>query len=240
MTVYVDLLILTTIIVNYAFIKTITIIFNEKLNIYRIITALFFSVASLLLYLLPYKIYFSVRYIVGIFIGIIAFNKKTVQEKIIKITIYYFLNLTFIGTLFVFNVKSIFLMLITLVYIIMMYIIQGYHKNNNYKFEKIVKILNKNYLAYLDTGNFTTYNNIPVIYMNSKYYNNIYNKIDIIEIYSVNGRQYIEIYDGPMISISNIQYKVVYAFVNNIPYDVILNHQLIGGKDDNRIIKKSV
>lgn len=240
MIIYIDLLIITTIIVNYAFIKTITVIFKEKINIYRLILAILFSVGSLLLYLLPYKVYYSFRYFVGIFIGVIAFERKTIQDKIIKIIIFYFLNLAFIGTLFIFNVRSIWLMLFTLIYIIMMYIIQTYQKVGQNNFIKFVYISNKKYIAYLDTGNFTTYNNLPVIYMNSKYLASIYNKIDIINVNSINGNKYIEVYDGPKIEVSNIKYKVIYAFVDDIPYDVILNHQLIGGKDDNRINKEII
>lgn len=229
MIIYIDLLIITTVIVNYAFIKTISIIFNEKLNIYRVLISLLISVISLLLYLLPYKVYYSVRYLIGIPIGMIAFKTKNLQEKIIKITVYYFLNLAFIGTLFVFNVQSILVMLITVIYIVMMYIIQSYQNFNKKNFIYRININEQSLLGFLDTGNFSNYNNRPIVYIKDKYYNKEFKKIGMTIINSIDNNTNVDIYEGPYIYISTQKYQVYYAFVKDIPYDVILNHQMIGG-----------
>lgn len=226
MVIYVDLLIITTLVVNYAFLKTIAIIFNEKLNIIRVIASLLLSIVSLLLYLLPYQLYFSIRYIVGIFIGYIAFNKTTIKEKIIKIIIYYFLNLAFIGTLFIFNVKSIWLMLLSLLYIIIMYLLQSYQKD---QYSLIVKINDKRLNAYLDTGNFATYFGIPIVFIKTLYKDENYKICTTTNIFGINIKQDVDIYIGPCINVKGKEYNVYYAFIDDIPYDVILNHQMIKG-----------
>ena len=77
MIVYWDLLILSTIIVNYAFIRTIAMLLNDRLKVYRVILALIVSVLMLLFYFLPYKTYYAIRYIMGVLVGLIAFSNKS-------------------------------------------------------------------------------------------------------------------------------------------------------------------
>ena len=89
MIVYLDLVIISTIIVNYAFIKTISLIFKEKMNIIKIIVGLILSVLSLLLFILPSSIY-NLRYFVGIIIGIVSFKYDNIQNFIIKIALIIF------------------------------------------------------------------------------------------------------------------------------------------------------
>ena len=49
MVVYLDLVILTTIIADYAILKTISVVLKEKIIVYRLILALIVSVANLFL-----------------------------------------------------------------------------------------------------------------------------------------------------------------------------------------------
>ena len=96
MIVYWDLLILSTIIVNYAFIRTIAMLLNDRLKVYRVILALIVSVLMLLLYFLPYKTYYAIRYIMGVLVGLIAFSNKSIKIKIIEIVLFYLLTMTLI------------------------------------------------------------------------------------------------------------------------------------------------
>ena len=52
MIVYLDLVIISTIIVNFAFIKLISVIFNEKINIIRVIIGLTLCIISLFLFIM--------------------------------------------------------------------------------------------------------------------------------------------------------------------------------------------
>lgn len=228
MIVYIDLIIFSTILVNYLFIKTITIIYKEKINIIRTIISLIISCISLLLYLLPYRTYFIIRYFIGIIIGIIAFDNNNIKNKIIKIVIFYILNMAFIGTLVVFQIKNIIPMILSVIYIILLYIIQNYKEL--YKKEYIYKITinNKIYKGYMDTGNNSTYNNIPIIYMRNTYKTTKFRKIDVISILTISSTNQIDIYEGEELIYKKRKYKVYYSFTDNITFDVLLNN-LLGG-----------
>lgn len=228
MIVYLDLLILSTIVVNWAFIKTIAFFFKEKLSLIRLLLALALSVGLLFLYLLPYRTYFALRYIAGIVIGIVAFHSKNVKIKIIEIVIFYFLTMAFIGTLFVFQVKSLILMLVSLVYVIVLYIIQNYQKvfQKEQHFQVDIQIGTLYMQGYYDTGNTSYYHEMPIIYINKKYQDNQFKKIDCLIIQTIEGNSQMDIYIGPILKTKRQSYTVAYAFVNQIEYQVILHRDI--------------
>ena len=227
MIIYIDILILSTILVNYVFIKTISLIFNDKLSIIRTIIALFISVISLLLYLLPYKAYFIIRYFVGIIIGMVAFKDLDIKNKIIKIAIFYILNMSFIGTLVVFKITNLIPMVLSLLYIVILYIIQNYKETFN-KLYFNVYINNNKYKGYLDSGNMCSYLSKPVVYINKKYFNNIYDFIGYQEINTIGTIIQIKVYSGPPLIINKKKYIVYYSFDDNLVYDVLLNNLMRG------------
>lgn len=228
MTVYLDLLILSTIVVNWAFIKTIAFFFKEKLNLIGLALALVLSVGLLLFYLLPYRTYFALRYVAGILIGIVAFHPKNIKVKIIEIVIFYFLTMAFIGTLFVFQVKSVILMLVSLVYVIVLYIIQNYQKvfQKEQNFQINVQIGTFQINGYYDTGNTSYYYEIPIIYINKKYQDNQFKKMDCLSVQTIHKNTQIDIYTGPVLRTKKHTYRVVYAFVDEIVYDAILHRDI--------------
>lgn len=228
MIIYIDLIIISTIFVNYLFIKTINIMFKEKTSYIRLIVSLLVSVLSLALYLLPYKTYFVIRYFIGIIIGIIAFKNNNPKSKIIKIIIFYILNMSFIGTLVVFKIKNIIPMILSVIYIIFLYLIQNYKEvfKNEYIYK--VKINKKTYKGYMDTGNTSTYKNIPIIYINKKYQTNEFKKIASTYISTISSNILIDIYEGDYLIYNKKKYNVYYSFTDNITYDLLLNNLMEG------------
>lgn len=234
MIVYVDLIILATLVVNFAFIKTISFFAKEKLKPLRVIIGLLLSVASLLLYFLPYKVYFAIRYLVGLIIGWIVFTSKDVKIKIIEIIIFYFLTMAFIGTLFIFKVKSIVMMLVSLIYVIVLYIIQNYQKifTKNIVY---IQIGNKRLKALYDSGNLSTYDEKPIVFVNQKYLTTDFVKVATTAIQTIHEKKDIDIYVGPSFICRNnkknssTKHFVFYAFIENFDqmshqnYDVIYN-----------------
>lgn len=228
MVVYVDLIILATIVVNFTFIKTIAYFAKDKLNPFRVILGLFISVLSLLMYFLPYRFYFAFRYLVGVVIGLIVFNHKDVKMKIIEIVVFYFLTMSFIGTLFVFKVKSIIIMIVSLLYIIVLYIIQNYQKifGRNIVW---IKIGTMKVRALHDSGNLSSYCDYPVVYLNVKFLSSNFKKIDKITIDTIVTSKEVEIYMGPSLVYEKRKINVVYAFLDEFEklsdnhYDSILN-----------------
>lgn len=228
MIVYLDLLILSTVVVNWAFIKTIAFFFKEKLNLIRLLLALVLSVVLLFLYLLPYRAYFALRYIAGIVIGIVAFHPKNIKVKIIEIVIFYFLTMAFIGTLFVFQVKSVILMLVSLLYVIVLYIIQNYQKifQKEQHFQMNIQIGTFYIKGYYDTGNTSYYQEIPIVYLDKKYQDSQFQKIDSLIIQTIDGHSQIDIYTGPLLWAKNQSYIVVYAFVDQMAHHAILHRDI--------------
>lgn len=228
MIIYIDLIIISTIFVNYLFIKTINIIFKEKTSFIRLIVSLLVSVLSLALYLLPYKTYFVIRYFIGIIIGIIAFKNNNPKSKIIKIIIFYILNMSFIGTLVVFKIKNIIPMILSVIYIILLYLIQNYKEvfKNEYIYK--VKINKKTYKGYMDTGNTSTYKSIPIIYINKKYQTKEFKKIASTYISTISSNISIDIYEGDYLIYNKKKYNVYYSFTDNITYDLLLNNLMEG------------
>ncbi|MCM1261005.1 MAG: sigma-E processing peptidase SpoIIGA [Prevotella sp.] len=228
MIVYLDLLILSTVVVNWAFIKTIAFFFKEKLSLIRLLLALALSVGLLFLYLLPYRTYFALRYIAGIFIGIVAFHPGNVKVKIIEIVLFYFLTMAFIGTLFVFQVKSVILMLVSLVYVIVLYIIQNYQKffQKEQHLQMDIQIGTHHMKGYYDTGNTSYYYEMPIVYVNQTYQDCQFKKIDCLAIQTIDGNSQIDIYRGPLLQTKNQSYVVAYAFVKQMEYQVILHRDI--------------
>ena len=232
MVIYLDLLILSTIVVNYLFIKTIAIIFHEKLSIIRVIISLVMSVLMLFLYLAPYQFYFIVRYFMGIIIGMIAFRKSDLKIKIIKIVIFYILNMMFIGCLVVFKVKNLLPLVLTIFFVIILYIVQSYQNvfsHTRYIYQvKLDKVTLK---GYLDTGNLSTYQNKPIVFLKNKYFNQQFSYLNNISINGIFGQKMMDVYSGPTLYLNKKTYEVYYIFVNEINYDIILNNLMKGDKN---------
>ena len=223
MIIYIDLLILSTILVNFVFIKTIALIFKEKLSMIRVSISLILSVLLLLLYFLPYQFYFFIRSFMGIIIGMIAFQKSDIKQKLIKIVIFYLLNMTFIGCLVVFEVKSILPLILTVVYVVVLYLVQNYKD----RFKKENEKLNKRTLkAYLDTGNLATYQNIPIVFIKKKFLNNEFILEGMTAIKSIFEEKKVPLYKGPTLEVKKKLYQVYYVFVDEIEYDIILNNSI--------------
>lgn len=103
MVLYWDLIVASTILVNYSFVKTLLVLFKERVVWWRILITLAISLASLLIYFFPGELLF-LRYTVGIWMGLAAFPGK-LKTKTIQIAGLYVLNYAFIGSLVIFDIQ---------------------------------------------------------------------------------------------------------------------------------------
>lgn len=224
MIIYLDLVILSTIIVNTLIIEGVECFFNERINIIRVIICDLLSCLFLFLFIMPIGKLVFIRYFLGIFLGMIAFNKCSIPKKIIKVALYYLLNLSLIGTLAVFKIKNLGFLLICTLFTVILSIIISYRNNS----ELTVKINNKKLIALYDSGNASYYSDTPIVYLDYKYKNDDYVFFTKTTVDTIGGSVDIYIYNGPNIYINNKEYKVYYAFSNINNYDIIL-HKDIGG-----------
>lgn len=235
MIVYLDLVIISTIFVNYAFLKTLAIIFQVKIIWYRICLALIISVLALMLFIVPISYIYNIRYLLGILIGLIAFPFKKNTSYVALIASFYFVNLAFIGTLVVFNINNWLLMVVAVIYIIIIYAVQYFAKAGMKRqcFEYNVKLAydNTKYKALWDTGNVSSFLGMPVVYFSKKYLNKNFSYLGELEVISIHGKENLPIYTGPSLVIRKQYYQVVYSFVELTDYDIILNQHMRGKND---------
>lgn len=222
MIVYIDLVIISTIIVNCLIISGVSVIFNSSINIIRLIVSSICSVLLLFLFINQIGKYGFIRYILGIPLGILSFKEKDLLRKVSKITLYYLMNLTFIGTLYVFNIKSFLFIIISSILTIVLYLFESVRNKN------IIECIidNNTYNSLYDSGNSSYYNNIPIIYIDSKYKNNNYTFIDTIRVEHIGGYSIIDIYEGSNIIIGRKNYKCYYGFSTLNGYDLLLHKDM--------------
>ncbi|MBQ2892426.1 MAG: sigma-E processing peptidase SpoIIGA [Bacilli bacterium] len=219
--VYLDLVILLTLVINFLFIKMVSILLKEKIKLIRLIIALLISVLSIFLFIVPIKYIYNLRYFIGILIGVVAFKEK--KHKLLGISIIYLINLTFIGTLVVFHIQNYWLLIGGALLLIFVYLFEHFYLIiNKHNLTYNVVINNQKYIGFLDTGNKIVYKNQLVVFLNSKYYSSEYIYDGNILIDVISGKTCIDIYAGPNLFIDNIKYEVYYSF-SDIKYDVLLN-----------------
>lgn len=229
MIIYLDLLIGTTFLVNYSFIKTISITFKNKINVRRILMSSFIATISLLFFIIPISFVWQLRHLYGIIIGLIAFNDKSKINRLIKITTFYLLNYAFIGTLAVFNIKNSWLLLVVLFYLLVLYMIERF--SIIYKKMKINCTLDKQKLvALIDTGNQCYYQGLPVTFIDNEYKTGEFILIGEMLTKSVYGEVLVDVYIGPKLIILGEEKDTYFAFMNIDGFDLIVNQEIGGIK----------
>lgn len=224
MIIYLDLVIISMILVNTLIIMGIECIFNSNVSILRIIISDVLSIGFLSLYLLPIGKFIFIRYLVGIPLGMVSFNKCNFKNKIIKISLYYIFNISLVGILEIFKIRNMALLIISTIFIISQGIIISFRNKD----ELVVKLNNKYVNALYDSGNYTLYKQLPVVYLNKKYFSDIYKLVDKINVSTINGNCLVDIYEGPRLKINNQEFNVYYAFSDIKEFDCIL-HKDLGG-----------
>lgn len=230
--VYLDLVILSTILVNYLFIVSIGYFIGERTSFIRICLGLLISVMSLFLYVVPIKYIYNLRYFIGLLIGVVSYKKG--KNKVLGICFMYLINLGFIGSLVVFRITSIILLVVVAILIVLMHCVIHFTKPvikpNSLTYNVLIEKVKL--VGFLDTGNSSSYKGLPLIYINEIYRTKIFSFIGRCKISVVTGDELIDIYMGPKIFVKNRSYKVYYVFSNNISSDVILNINMEGLYDN--------
>lgn len=227
MVIYWDLVLIINVIVDYAFLKTIAIIFKEEIKWYRALIAILLGSCSLLLFFIPIKYLYNIRYVIGILMGMVAYKCLNPMKRFLMIISFYIINLIFVGSLIIFEVQNTFFLLLMMFLVIILTVMEKI-LNKKIKNELYcVKIQNRKLKVLLDTGNNSYYLNKPIIFLDNRLLNNEYQIIGKIEIMTISGKQLIEVYQGPNIQINNQIKDVFYSFCKLDNYDAIL-HSTMG------------
>lgn len=222
MVVYLDLVLFANILVDYAFLKTIALLYHEKIKWYRMLIALVIGCISIMLFIIPCKYLYNIRYIIGILMALLAYNSKKPKKRFLMIISFYLINLSFIGSLVIFEIKNSIFLVIALLYIMLLHIFEKILKIN-YQDDYLVYLNNKLLNGLLDTGNNCLYNNLPIVFIHNKYKSPEFSFLDNINITTINNVNNLDIYQGPLLKINKQYIKVLYCFSEIKDYDIILN-----------------
>ena len=190
---YVDLIMIITSIIHIIYIKSISIVYKVIVNRKRLILSTTFCSLSIMLYILPISIFLIIRHFYGLIIGTICFKNKK------HILVYYILNYLLIGIINIFKINNLLIILLSSIVIIILFMTE--HLLKNYNFEKDVYISNIKLKALVDSGNICYYQNIPVTFINKKYFSNDFLKIGELLTTCLTSEVLVDIYIGPNIVI---------------------------------------
>lgn len=229
MILYLDLVIISTLIVNYSFIKTIKLIFREKQNIIKMALALLLCVSSIGFFFISNPFVLLLRYGFGIVISLVAFDLKSKKNACLKTALFYLMNFAFIGTLVIFKIYNSWLMIVALLYTIILIIIDSYKKlvikSNQYVYNVNIKGQDFHLRGFLDTGNQSMYQGIPIVFLDHQYFNESFQYVATAIIETINHQTTVSLYQGGDLIMDNKHYEVYYGFINlkGNEYDLLLN-----------------
>ena len=226
MVLYVDIVIILTLLVNYFFLEVIGLLTHMPFKWYRIIIALLLSCASLMMFFIPIKVLYNLRYLMGIGIIFIAFPIINIYHKILEIVLYYFLNFAFIGVLSSTRQHTLLMLIISLMTVIVLLIMAFQTKKMNISARCFIQLGKKTYVGFWDTGNTSIDNDIPIVFVRSSFKNGDYHFVKEIPITTIKGIDLYKIYDGPLLKIGKKQYKVRYCFCELSNKEIILNWRM--------------
>ena len=209
---YVDIVIILTLIVNYFFFEVIGLLTNMPFKLYRILSALLIAVASLGMFFIPIKYLYNLRYLMGIGIIFVAFPFMNIYHKILEIVLYYFLNFAFIGIISSTNQHNIVMLGVALVMVIILLIIAFQTKKMNISNRCFIQLGKKTCIGFWDSGNTSVDNDVPIVFLDTSLYTSEYQFLKEIELTTIKGIDSYKIYDGPSLRIGKNKYKVRYCF----------------------------
>ena len=161
MVLYWDLIVASTILVNYSFVKRCLFCLRKGcLVAHPDYPGHKSSFAFYLLF--PGEL--LLRYTVGIWMDLRLF--RATETKTIQIAGLYVLNYAFIGSLVIFDIQSLFWIIILLFYIVVLYLIINFKigiNQANLTYDVII-LPEKHLKAYLDTGNLSMFEGKPLVF----------------------------------------------------------------------------
>ncbi|MDD4000855.1 MAG: sigma-E processing peptidase SpoIIGA [Bacilli bacterium] len=175
MVIYLDLVFILNFIINSLFVYVVNIIYLEKNKAIRVFLGGLIGGLLVIGFLFNYFFYNLIKIFGGIAVCLAGFKTMKLKQMILKITSFYLLNFLSVGFVATFNINSYYLLCLGLAAIIFIYIIENSKKPlifmNSWKYNISVSSNKKSYklTGFLDTGNFSKCDDLPLIYLAKKY-----------------------------------------------------------------------
>lgn len=234
MKVYLDIVFVINFGINFIYSYLILCLFNEKASILKLSLSSFIA-GSIMVFMLFDIIIYNVFKICGG--AILTFIGMGGHRYILKTSMYYLLYFSLTGLVQSFEVRNLYLIIAILIIIILI-ILENFrrkvinHSHLKYNISVNFKTILLKMNGFLDTGNMAVYNNVPIIFVDEKYYSDGFNKIGEIVVNTVNGDKIIDIYEPDSFIIVKskkmVKMEVYIAFSKlNPDIECLLNYHII-------------
>lgn len=235
MILYVDIVFLLNFFINYFLLSIIEIISKDKIKHINLLLASFLGGGIIIGFILNYLIFTLFQMFGGIFICLLAYYHNNPQKIIIKTASFYLINLSLVGLLNVFKIRSFLLLGICLLCIVVIVFFESnrkyylYLNAKKYPLHLEINDYHLNIMGYVDSGNIAlSSDNMPLVFINSKYYKINLNPRCEVEVNTIDGAKKVLAY-RPDIFYFKIKNKRIYkdvliVFIDlNQEFDCLLN-----------------
>lgn len=236
MVIYLDLLFLFNFVVNFIFLYVVEIIYKEKRSFKRLVLGSLVGGLMVILFLFNYIVLEIGKILGGMLIGYAGFKKIPFKQLSLKIISFYIINFLSVGFVVVYHIREWYLFLFSLATIILMVFFENNKKPlifiNEHKYNISVSSNKKSYLlqGYLDTGNFSKCDDIPLIYLSNRYHKDFtFHKLIVVN--TVGGSTCLACYRPRSFTIEIDGYKVrrevLIIFTEIKEFECLLNVDLL-------------
>jgi hypothetical protein len=236
MVIYLDLLFLFNFLLNLLFIYVIEVLYKEKCRLRKMLFGGLVGGALVLSFLFDYFWYQVLKIGGGVLVGLTGFKTGRVKQTLLKIISFYILNFVSVGFVAAFNIKTWYLLFFILGAIIILFFLENNKKTlifvNEYKYNISVSSNKKSFRlqGYLDTGNFSKCDDLPLIYLANKYHKDFtFHKL--IMVNTVSGSTCLACYKPRSFSIEidgiKVRREVLIVFTEIKEFECLLNVELL-------------
>jgi|GEM_PF-625040 len=175
MVVYLDLLFLMNFAINSLFVYLITLIYQEKAVPWRIIIAGLFGGALVFGFLFDYAVYHFLKICGGVLVGVLGFKIRKMRDLVLKLSSFYILNFFSVGLVAAYRIRTWYLLALALSSVALVFMVESNKKSriflNSCQYNISVSSEKKSLrlVGYLDTGNFSKCDDVPIVYLARKY-----------------------------------------------------------------------
>lgn len=232
--IYLDIVILVNFGINFLFSFLILTLFNEKASITRLMISSLCASVMVVTMIFDIIIYNFFKIFGAVFLTYIGLGT---HRFVLKTSIFYLLHFALTGVVASFSIKHIYL-LFGIIVVVVLIILENFRRRSinslHLKYNISVTFNKKKFdlQGYLDTGNFVCYKNIPIIFIDKKFFQSNLGISEVVLVQTVEHLTKINIYipDSFIIKIKNKKIKkdVYIAFTKlEVGLDCLLNYHLI-------------
>lgn len=233
MVVYLDIIILTDFIMTFLSIAFISKLLKYKINYKMLFVSSLLSSLSFLCYLFSYIIYFICKLFFGVLITYIYSIDKPLKHRLIITAIYYLLYFTLIGILTSFNITNYLITIISFFITLLLIVIESRKKfiiNQNINTYNLMIELNNlqfSITGYMDSGNDCVFKNLPIIFIDKKFFNNDFVAVGNTIISTANGVLLHTVYKANKIILNKCEISAYLCFADLDTKECLLNILLL-------------